>query len=328
MLDPSIKSDLIELLSSNFTTKDLSEFGRLIIKNYDVHELMGVQTHVTVAPRKHAEFLINYCEEKKKTKDFLKLLIETDETTFLGKTIIIKDLENFLLHLAQQGFVYDPTSRSILDRSEDKAELVNWGSLRDGRTYEITALSIDVVGNSKLVKKYGMKKMEGFYYQLWRFLKNKLADYDGRLWSWAGDGGICAFTSKDHVNRAVLFAIELQCNLPIFNMSPDKPITENIQLRIGIDSGKFKFYMDTGQIVSDTVNYAAHLEKKGTEAGQIGISDVVMKQLNSGISSIFIEAGEFEQRMSYISFRKLDDIFADKPKKAPAKKGRATKKKA
>lgn len=325
MLDPSVKSELVELLTTTFTTKDLSELGKLIIKNYDVHELMKVKNHMTVSPRKHAEFLSNYCEEKNKMKDFLKLLIETDDGIFLGKHVVIKDIEIFLHHLAQQGYAYDPVSRSVLDRSVDKSELVNWGSLRDGRSYEITVLSIDIVGNSRLVKKYGMKKMERFYYQLWRFLKDKLALYDGRLWSWAGDGGICAFTFKDHVDRAVLFAVELQCNMPIFNMSPDKPISEDIQLRIGIDSGKFKFYGDTGQIVSDTVNYAAHLEKKGTEPGKIGVSDTVIKQLDSTVATVFVEAGEFEDRESYISFRKLDDQFADKPKKTRAKRGKSEK---
>ena len=280
---------------------------------------------MTIAPRKHAEFLTSYCEDKNKTKDFLKLLIETDDGIFLGKHVVIKDIEIFLHHLAQQGYAYDPVSRSILDRSVDKAELVNWGSLRDGRNYEITVLSIDVVENSRMVKKYGMKKMEGFYYQLWRFLKEKLSIYDGRLWSWAGDGGICAFTFKDHVMRAVLFAVELQCNMPIFNIKPGKLVSEDVQIRIGIDTGKFKFYSDTGQIVSDTVNYAAHLEKKGTEPGKIGISDTVMKQLNLDISSVFIEGGGFEDRECYVTFRKLDDHFADKPKKVPVKKTRGAK---
>jgi len=308
-----VKSDFIELLSVNFNSKELNELGKLVVKNYDAHEIHGIKNHITVSPRRGADILVNFCEEKRKTKNLIKLIVELDDSIVNGKHVVLKGLDNFLCHLAQQGYVYDFKTRKVLDGCHDVEERANWGSLRDGKIYDVTVMSIDIVGNSKLVKRNGMKKMEAFYHQFWQFMKNKLYSYDGRLWSWAGDGGILAFTFKDHINKAALFAIEVQCNMPVFNLRPDKPVDTNIEVRIGIDTGKVKFCNDTGRIVSDTVNYAAHLEKKGTQPGKIAVSDRVFCKLDPASASIFIDGGPFEDRNSWITYRRLDDMFFQLP---------------
>jgi len=326
MLEPSVKNDLIELITVNFNYKDLNELGKLVFKSYDAHALSGVKNHITISPRKAAEILVDHCEAKKKTKNLIKLLVEMDDRIHQGKHLKINGLEFFLSHLAQQGFVYDERTRSVIDCGDDRDELVNWGSLRDGKTYDIAVGSIDIVGNSKMVKKYGMRKMETFYYQLMRFLKDKLRKYDGRLWSWAGDGGICAFTFKNHVCRAVLFALEVQSSIPLFNLRQDKPVPENIQVRIAMDTGKVKFYCNTGKIVSDTVNYAAHLEKKGTGPGKVAVSDRIYKELDCDIASVFLKQDDFEDRECWGTYRRLDDLFIDLPEPAlRLKRGRLRK---
>ena len=80
-------------------------------------------------------------------------------------------------------------------------------------------VSLDIVGNSAKVRKLGPRKIEKLYDTLWSFLKEKLASVDGRIWSWAGDGGIIAFALRDHASRAVRFAIEVQSTVPVFNLS-------------------------------------------------------------------------------------------------------------
>jgi class 3 adenylate cyclase len=325
MLEPSVRNDLIEILSLNFTTKELSELGRLLFKDYDAHAWMDVRKHITISPRKHAEFLTDLCERRRKTKRFIKLLIELDDRIVLGKHLTINGIEFFLHHLALQGYTYDPRSRKILDCTHDRQELTNWGSLLDNKIYDIAVMSIDIVGNSKLVKRHGIRTMESFYYQFWRFLKDKLELYDGRLWSWAGDGGICAFTFKDHVDRAVLFAVDLQNGMSVFNMRPGKPIKENIETRIGIDCGKVKFFSNTGRIVSDTVNYAAHLEKRSTDPGKITITEKVYRTLDPSITSIFVKGDSFEGRECWTTYRRLDGLYIDRPKKSRSAKTRQSR---
>lgn len=147
---------------------------------------------------------------------------------------------------------------------------------------------MDIVQNSLLVREYGTKTMEKLYFQLRRFLDRKLADYDGRVWNWAG--GILAFTFAGNVNRAVKCAIDIQTSLPLFNISPENPVNRRVALRTAVDTGRVRFTSDTGRI---------------------SISERVMAKTDSKIMSIFTDAGQFEGFPYCTTTRPLDLLFAD-----------------
>jgi class 3 adenylate cyclase len=163
----------------------------------------------------------------------------------------------------------------------------------------VTVGSIDIVGNSALVNKHGIKKMEKMYFRFWNFLRRLLRVYDGRIWSWAGDGGIMAFTFKGHEVRAVQCALEIQALLSVFNLDPDKSIPDDIQTRIGLDSGKIKFFEDTGRIISDTINFAAHLEKQFTPPKGIAVSESVRENMPKKLKELFCTEDTFEEKRVY-----------------------------
>lgn len=116
-------------------------------------------------------------------------------------------------------------------------------------------------------------------------------------WSWAGDGGIIAF-ARDHQARAVRFAIELQSTVPVFNLSASGSPTGDMALRLGIDSGRVKFCIETGTIVSDVINYAAYLEKSSTLPGTVSISRAVSDALPPGGPRSSASAGSSRRRIS------------------------------
>ena len=155
--------------------------------------------------------------------------------------------------------------------------------------------------------------MEKLYFTLWSFLREKLASVDGRIWTWAGDGGLIAFALRDHQARAVRFAIELQSTIPVFNLSASGSSTGDIALRLGIDSGRVKFCIETGTIVSDVINYAAHLEKSSTLPGTVSISKAVYDTLPSRVASIFRFGGIFEEKDFFRTIRRLDGLLYEEP---------------
>ena len=301
MLDSSLKSDLIEIIAETFNPDQMDEIGCLLMKKYCTHELLGMEHHITVPKRKASAILVDHCLDRNCVDKLLEFLIETDGGTIMGKKVSIENLELFLSKLARSGLVYDFKKRRLKKAGDDAAELPNWGSLRDGKKYEMSIVSIDIVGNSRLVSEYGMKKMEKLYYRFWSFLRRLLGVYDGRIWHWAGDGGILAFTFKDHALRAVQCALEIQVLLPIFNTDPNRPVQEDISVRIGIDHGIIKFSADTGRIVSETINYAAHLEKVYTQGGTVSISAELYEKLPAKLAGFFEPKGEFEGKKVYVS---------------------------
>ncbi len=203
--------------------------------------------------------------------------------------------------------------------SADLHDLPNWGCLKNGREYDITIASIDIVGNSAKTRKLGVNKAEKLVYTLWSFLKEKLAAVDGRIWSWAGDGGIIAFAMKDHPARAVRFAIEVQSTVPVFNLAASGSPSSDIALRIGIDSGRMKFAIETGTIVSDVINYAAHLEKLSTRPGTVSVSRAVVDALPARMASIFRFGGIFEEKDYFRTIRRLDSLLCEDPSEEQAR---------
>lgn len=71
------------------------------------------------------------------------------------------------------------------------------GVLREGKEYSLIVASIDIHDNSALVKKYKSYLIEKEYKKVIEFISRKLHDYNGRVWFWAGDGGIIAFRDED-----------------------------------------------------------------------------------------------------------------------------------
>ncbi|MCF6334554.1 MAG: hypothetical protein L3J12_02295, partial [Spirochaetales bacterium] len=289
----------VEIIANNFTSNEIEGLGKIIIRQYDGHKAAGVKNHITISPRKCANTLVRHINDNKKTFQLIKLLIEMDDSALNGKSKIIEGLESYLNKLAKSGIYYDFKKRKLHHSKKDAYEMINWGTLKDGKVYSITVMSLDIVNNSKMVKKYSPKIMEKVYFRLRAFIGKKVLDYEGRIWNFAGDGGLIAFTFKGHAERAVLCAMDIRATLPIFNISHNLPIKDNIFLRLALDSGRIKFSLDTGHIVSDIINYAAHLEKSGTLPGEISISGNVKKDLPPKIAKIFSDIGVFENTTYY-----------------------------
>ncbi len=299
MIDLSLLNETIEILATNFTSEEIESLGKIIFSKYDGHKAAGIKNHITMSSRKSANALVQFLNESKKTFQLIKLIIEMDDSTLNGKAKTIQGLETYLNKLAKSSIYYDFRKRKLYHSKKDALEMINWGTLKDGKTYDITVMSLDIVGNSKLVKKYGTKTMEKVYFRLRNFVDQKVLDYEGRIWSFAGDGGLIAFTSKDHTTRAVLCALDIRAALSVFNIRPDLPIKDSISLRLALDTGKIKFASNTGHIVSDVINYAAHLEKSGTLPGEVSISENVKKELATKVVKVFSDKNKFENMNCY-----------------------------
>ncbi len=294
MVDLALLHETAELISRTFRADDIEAIGRLIFKSFDCHKLAGKSSHITLSSRKCAVILVDYCNEEKRLFDLIQLLIQLDGSTMNGKLVSVEGLEGYLYKLTQTGIYYDFRKRKVLRSKKEIDDLINWGSLKEGKEYPLTLFSVDIVNNSKLVLKHGSNIMEKVYFQLKSFLVKKLYEYDGRLWNFAGDGGLAAFAFKGQVTRSVLCALDIQYSLPLFNINPVIQLTDTINLRIGIDTGKVKFFNQTGNIVSDVINFAAHLEKYEAKPGGVSISESVLKQLDKKIARLFPQKSTFE----------------------------------
>ncbi|RKX78539.1 MAG: adenylate/guanylate cyclase domain-containing protein [Spirochaetes bacterium] len=307
-LDPAMKNLLIETVGGSLVADQVEALGQMLLPDLNIHDLSGKRRNFTLSPRMAAQVLTEHLIDHKQLSDYIKLLIEMDEEVILGKEIRIEGLEYFLKQLSETGLIYDSKKRKVVTLKEDLSKRPDWGVLKNGRNYDVTVGSMDIVGSSELVKKFGRKTMEKFYSFFWATLGERLGTYDGRIWSWAGDGGILAFAFKNHRERATRFAYEMQRIMPLVNAHTRNPISESVAIRIGLHSGKVAFMSDTGKMISDVINLAAHLEKKGTQPGFVSITESIWKALPSKLQDLFDPVGDFEGKLKMSSPNRLDVV--------------------
>jgi len=300
MVDATLLKDLTELIGSNLTFPEIEIVGGYFFKNYNCHALEGISKTITISPSRAARRLVQECIDDNKIEELIAFTVELDDNQLNGRTVRLSGLDNLLYRLSRTGYAYDHSRRKLVRLSEDSSLMPNWGVLRDGKEYPLIIASLDICGNSRLVKKYGTKVMEKVYLGLWEFFKPKMRHYNARMWHWAGDGGVVAFRDQNGGPvDAVSCCLEMIFSLSVYNCMPNRHIDELIAIRIGLDAGKVKFFKKTGQIVSDVINYACHLEKNHAEPNGISISGDLYGRLSPQLQYMFKKKDEFESRTAY-----------------------------
>lgn len=296
----TIEREMIEMLSKSFTYKDLDQLGKdMFGRKYDTHKLEGLSATLSISPTNAARRLVRECVENNKLETLVVTLIQLEGNYLNDKIVKVRNLDNLLYHQTQYGIVYDYARRKFIRVETDPTLIPSWGVLRDNNDYTLTVASVDIAKNSVLVKKHGSSVMETVYKRLLEFIRSTLIPYDGRVWSWQGDGGLIAFPSDQELDLSIACCMNILLTLPIFNLHPNHPIAEDIVLRIGLDRGVVRFVSDTGRIVSETINYAAHLEKLNTDPWGISISEDIYKIMSPKMQKLFSNRVKFEGRYAY-----------------------------
>ena len=296
----TLNRELTETLALSFGFKGIEALGKdLFYNNYRTHELEKIDPEVTISSHQAATRLVHECDKVGRINDLISYIMQLEGNYLNGKVVNIFEFDTFLFHLSKNGYVYDEEQKKFISKKNQNKYQTNWGALKDGGTYELVVASIDICENSKLVSAYGAKNMEGVYNQLHNFLKDIIHEFEGRIWSWQGDGGLIAFRGSKKIENSINCAIKIQLNLPFFNLSSKVNLNETINLRIALDCGNIKFFNDVGRIVSETINYAAHLEKKGTLPAGISISEKVYSHLPKKVKAFFKNEQIFENRKAY-----------------------------
>lgn len=273
-----LKILLTEALSRAFMTTQLQLFGREIDKNLDLYELTGFPRGCSIPRKDAAEQLVDYFFKLNKIVNLLELIINTQKFGFKGEKVNIYNLDFIIKEMEKCGYTYKNNLEKVV-LSEKKIKRTDWGFLEEGKSYNFCFISIDICGNSRLVRKYDSYHIKETYNNFKKLVSECVIARNGRIWSWEGDGGLIAFLLDDFVNNAIFSSIDILNSLIKFNATINF-LNENINIRIGINAGKAEYKKTTYLINSDSIELAKSIEKHHTEVGTISISKHTYQYLN------------------------------------------------
>ena len=143
-----------------------------------------------------------------------------------------------------------------------------WKNLQEGELREFSFLHVDIIDHSKLVKENTRAVVEETLDYFKEYVEERVQSHKGKIWSWQGDGGLCAFYENDKILDSVISGIKLLENLSSFNLFKNTTNNE-IKIRIAIHRGNAKYRVDTGNVHSNAINFVAHLESLRAEINSI-----------------------------------------------------------
>mgnify|MGYP001552398546 CR=1 FL=1 len=292
-----LKRILSSVLSKNFNSEDIKWIARELERNFDLNEVSGFPASMRLPAKDAADIVTNYFFRKKKLEDLVNVLFGIDNTQFRGKLVILKDVTKLAKAIEENGYVYNKNSKSI-QVSEKDGKRADFGVCKEGQEYDFAFIDIDIVKNSEVVNKFSYELVKKTYTKIIAYFTNRIEKRKGRIWVWAGDGGIAAFYGDNKCVRAVNAAIDIVAGIPLFNAEHnDLPLDLNV--RVAVHKGRCIYRENKDLLLSDDINFVVHLEKKFTHINSISISENVFQQLSDKHRKFFFPDGLFERRKAY-----------------------------
>lgn len=297
MVPDAARPALINLLAQNFTVEEIDTIGKQIEPRFNSHLISGEPFGIVLKAEQAAKTLVNHYAPKGLLKSVIVTIIHLaahDDTSILGRRVEVRDFPAFMQKLGMLGLKYDPATADLVQTTSD-LDHETWGYLKEGDLHDFAFLAVDIAGNSKIQLKYGKEEIEFVYNNFLQMLQRTVTRFNGKLWSWAGDGGICAFYLNNHSQDAVECAFALQFNLHLFNLDRTRNrFREPIRIRAAVHEGGAIYKENKGSIFSDAINYVAHMEKGATDAVGISISQTVFDAIDGRLRGVFQPRGVFE----------------------------------
>ncbi len=275
-------------LAGSFTVKLMIGLARELIPNYDLHKRTGIHKSLAIPNINAARQIVVDMKKRNIIPHFINLLIQAQYKGIKGRKHQIKYLRELIVGIHGQGFLYDSHNKMFVEDPRIRRTR-DWGVLIEGEEYNFAFLRLDIVGNSKLVKKYSKKDISKTYSDLHQIVKSCCEKRNGRFWHWEGDGGLMAFFFSNKNTLAVLSGMEIIHELFLYNKTKctlDTPL----EIRLAIHCGMCNFTNNEEDITNlDIVKETIQFESKYGKSNTVTISQKVLTTLDQRIIDFLVQ---------------------------------------
>ncbi len=275
-------NNVVKGLSRSMTQKEMIHLVRRIVPEYDLHKRMGVSIHNAVPHGDGARQIVRDMREWNFFPDLISLMAQAETKGIHGRKYHFPRLGYVIQQMAEEGIIYNRDTDSFVEDSR-RSITKNWSVLREGQTCTFSILKLDLVKNTEMVRQNDQDIIEKTFALIRQDVTEIVNLRLGRVWSWEGDGAICAFYHGSRNEQAVYSAMEILHRLFLFNHFSNR-LDRPIQLRQAIRTGPIEFTENEEKIKqAETVKDTCRLEEKHTDPDSITISQEVFSHLPSPV---------------------------------------------
>lgn len=292
----------IRVLAESLDVHRMTTTAEILLSNYDIYRRTGFPLNIPIPKQDAARQIIRDIINADMFLEFAVLLIRLHTDGYMGKKYPIKGLKALLKELNDQGLIFDQVNKIFV---EDPAKRCtrNWGTMREGGEYTLAFLSIDIVGNTKLVKQYSPGVIKKAYGDIQKIVERAIDKRNGRVWSWEGDGGLATFYFSNRYLLATLCGMEIIHELFIYNMLYN-PLSKPLSLRLAIHGGPCIYTGNDEDIQKiDVIKKVREMESMHTRPNALTISNVIKTSLDTQLSQHFQAHGENPNSSEYFSYQ-------------------------
>lgn len=274
--------------------------ARKVFHNYDINKRTGFPDSIPIPKKDAAAQIIRDAESSGRILQLVQVLVEIHLKGHMGREYPITNIREILREMFENGYLYDQECCMFVENS-DVQRTRNWGVICEGEDYPFTLLRLDIIGNSKLVRKYPADMVNKAYEELRKIVVTAVEKRNGRIWIWEGDGGVAAFYFSRKNVMALLAGMEIVHDLFLYNIT-ECPFEQHLGVRMAIHSGSCVYTEDLEKLKkSEVIKKAAEIESKYTKPNSLSISNTVWQGFDELIMQMLvpIETGNAEKYYGY-----------------------------
>ncbi len=276
---------LVDGLSLSMDVHLMQRLVGQVISGYDLHERSGFPPNYPIQALDAATQVVLDVAAEGVVTQFIEVLIGVDRNGHMGRRISIHTSREIIEEMEEAGFLFSE-EYGVFVESRHGPQTIGWGVLKPGINYELTFLSLDIVGNTRLVRRYSEDKIAKAYSDLQTLVGAVVSKRNGRVWRWEGDGGLAAFFFGNKNVQATLTGMELLLELFMYNLF-DCPFEEQLSVRIAVHAGPCQFNDDVHAMQNATLDRLHQIESEFTEPDTMTISPGTFTDLGSKLAYFF-----------------------------------------
>lgn len=289
LLVDKVKKFLVEQLSP----EQIRYTSERFVSDFDLRNYAGLSRGLVLTKKNAANAITDYLKEEDRILDYVSHIIGMDG---LGAgssgRIHLKDLSPFLKDMVNLGWIYNQEYNRF-EKNQARVKTRDWGILRNGMTYNLAFLNVDIVGSTTFSDHLELDILNDLYYEYRIFCENLIHRYSGRIWEWNGDGYMAVFYGKNECVNALRSGADLLKRVIYFQYRFARLLPETrIMLRMGADYGETKYNRDhpiLGQIHPEN---SVRLQSDYCKPEQMVVSNVFFEKLPSDYQGLFSKSGE------------------------------------